>query len=95
MNIYLISYDLMTPGKDYSRLHAHLKSYNGWAKPLESVWLIKSSLEISELRDQIHAFMDYNDKVLVIDITGKAAAWLNLPKDVSDWIKNAYMIPTL
>ncbi len=88
MSTYLVSYDLIRPGKDYTHLLEHLRSYSDWAKPLESVWLLKSGLGIAELRNTIQAHMDSNDKILVVDITGKAAAWDKLPNDVSTWIKN-------
>lgn len=87
MNTYIISYDLIRPGKDYSNLIAHIKSYT-WAKPLESVWLIKSSLTAEQVRNAARAHMDANDKILVIDVTSRAAAWANLPQDVSSWIHN-------
>ena len=87
MHTYLISYDLRSPGKDYTRLHQHLKSYN-WAKPLESLWLIKSSLEIEALRNTIQYYMDINDKILVVDVTKDAAAWDELPNDVVVWMRN-------
>ena len=86
MATYLVSYDLQRPGKDYPKLHEHLRSYAEWAKPLESVWLIKSPLASEPLRDKIRAFMDGNDKILVIDVTRSTAAWYNLPQEVSDWI---------
>lgn len=88
MNTYLISYDLRRPGKDYPTLHEHIKSYGNWAKPLESVWLIKSSRSAEQVRNAIQQHVDGNDKVLVIDVTSRAAAWVNLAKEVSDWIHN-------
>lgn len=86
MNTYLISYDLRQPGRDYSSLHEHIKSYGQWAKPLESVWLIKSSRSVEQVRNAAQQHMDSNDRILVIDVTGRAAAWSNLPSKVSDWI---------
>lgn len=87
MNTYLISYDLIRPGKDYTHLIAHIKSYT-WAHPLESVWLIKSTLTAEQVRNAARSHMDANDKILVIDITSRATAWANLPQDVSTWIHN-------
>ena len=89
MNTYLILYDLIRPDKNYTNLHAHLKSYGLWAKPLESAWLIKSSAGVEQLRNSIQAHMDENDKLLVIDVTSRAAAWNKLPADVGTWIKNS------
>ncbi len=88
MNTYLISYDLIRPGKDYTRLIEYFRSFTYWAKPLESVWLIKSTLGAEQLRNAIQVHMDGNDKILVIDVTKRAAAWNNLPNDVGIWIKN-------
>lgn len=89
MNTYLISYDLIRPDKNYTNLHAHLKSYGLWAKPLESVWLIKSSSGVEQLRNLIQTHMDANDKLIVVDVTSRAAAWNNLPADIGTWIKNS------
>lgn len=89
MHTYLVSYDLIRPGKDYTTLHTNLKSYGTWAKPLESVWLVKSSLGVEQLRNFIQAHMDANDKIFVVEVTGKAAAWRNLSVEISNWIKNS------
>lgn len=89
MNTYLILYDLIRPCKDYTNLHAHLKSYGLWTKPLESAWLIKSSSGVEQLRNSIQVYMDGNDKIFVIDVTSRPAAWNNLPADVGTWIKNS------
>lgn len=87
MNTYLISYDLIrAPEKDYTHLIAHLKGYSKWARPLESVWLVKSPLTAEQVRNAARAHMDANDKMLVVDITKRAAAWVNLSQEVSTWI---------
>lgn len=87
MSVHLVSYDLRTPGKDYTRLHDHLKSYGTWAKPLESFWLIKTDLSAQELRDKVVGYMDANDKVFVVSVGAREAAWKNLPQDVVSWIQ--------
>ncbi len=88
MYTYLISYDLRAPGKNYTDLHNHLKNYSDWAKPLESVWLIRSNSKPSEVRDAARKRMDANDHIFVVDVTKQAAAWFGMPDKVSDWIKN-------
>jgi len=87
MNTILISYDLIKPGKDYTNLWNHLKAYGNWAKPLESVWLIRTDLSAAQIRDAALNHIDQNDKILVVDMTGRASAWNNLQDDVSNWIK--------
>jgi hypothetical protein len=88
MNTLLVSYDLKSPGKDYQKLWDHLKSYNNYLKPLESFWFIKTSLSAKDARDKIKQFMDANDRIIVIKVTGAEAAWNNLGDTASQWIKN-------
>ncbi len=88
MNTLLVSYDLKTPGKDYQKLWDHLKSYSYYCKPLESFWLIKTSLSAEAGRDNIKLFMDLNDRLIVINVTGRETAWSNLAEANSQWIKN-------
>ncbi|KKQ91293.1 MAG: hypothetical protein UT17_C0012G0003 [Candidatus Woesebacteria bacterium GW2011_GWB1_39_10] len=88
MKTYLISYDLIKPetSPEYTRLINLIKTAKFWAKPLESVWLIKSPLGSMEILNQLRTAMDSNDKILVIEITNNWAS-LNLPQQVTEWMK--------
>jgi len=86
LNTLLISYDLKTPGKDYVKLWEHLRSYGNWARPLESVWLLRSSYSTEQVRDSILNYIDKNDKIFIVDVTDRLAAWENLTADVVQWI---------
>lgn len=88
MNTHLVSYDLRQPGRNYDSLHEHLKAYGTWAKPLESLWLIKTELDADSVLQAAKLHVDLNDELLVIDVTGDGAAWRGLDKKVSDWIQN-------
>ena len=88
MNRLLISYDLIAPGKDYEKLYEYLKGFPYWAKPLESLWVVKTSKEYDIVRDEIKDFIDANDKLIVVDITGDAMAWYGLSSEVSQWLLN-------
>ncbi|MCR4279694.1 MAG: CRISPR-associated protein Cas2 [Candidatus Zambryskibacteria bacterium] len=89
MNTYLISYDLGAPEdlQDYSLLTNYIKSYLKWAKPLQSVWLIKTDKTVAQVRDEIKQIVDKNDKVLVVNVSKKGWATLNIAKKVTDWMK--------
>lgn len=79
MKTYLISYDLIRPetSSDYINLINAIKSAGHWAKPLESLWLIKSDLTSVQIRDALMRFIDNNDKLLVIEVTNDwASFWL-------------------
>jgi hypothetical protein len=88
MATHLVSYDLRTPGKNYSGLHKFLKSFGNWAKPLESVWLIHSDTSSEQVRNAIRQHIDANDRLFVVNVTNREAAWVNLPNDVSEWMKS-------
>ena len=90
MNTYLISYDLGLPEtySDYKILTQYIKSYSTWAKPLQSVWLIKTEKTLAQVRDEIRTKVDSNDKILVVDVTKNGWATFNISKEVTDWMKN-------
>jgi hypothetical protein len=73
--------------EDYKRLIDHIKSYGTWAKPLYSVWLVKSSKTASQIRDDLTRYVDSNDKLLVMNVTGTSWASLRLPDAVATWMK--------
>ena len=76
MKRYLISYDLDRPGQDYSRLISEIERLGG-AKILYSEWMLKSASSAVQLRDYLRQFIDANDKLLVVALTGEAA-WTSL-----------------
>lgn len=91
MNVYLISYDLSSPDTvaHYAPLIKFIKSHGTWAKPLLSVWIVKTSKSVSELRNELREFLLPSDKILVIDITSKSwASLINLGPEVIQWMKN-------
>jgi len=92
MNMILVSYDLSAPGRDYPKLQEHLESYGEWAHLLESVWLIKTNSTALQVCQAAEKVVDQNDKIFVIDITNKFAAWNNFDDEVSDWLKSRIRI---
>jgi len=87
MNAILISYDLRSPGRNYGGLYEHLKSYPDYISPLESVWVLKTSSSVEQVRDAVLKYLDTNDGLLVLDITGDAGAWYGLTTTHSKWLK--------
>ena len=88
MSVFLISYDLglIESREIYQSLISYIKSIDAWAKPLQSVWLIKTDKSASEIRDGLKTYLDSNDKVLVIEVK-KHWGSFGLSKDVTDWMK--------
>ena len=76
MGRYLVSYDLDKPGQDYPRIISELERLGG-IKILYSEWIVRVSWTAAELRDHLRNFIDSNDMLLVVALTGEAA-WTTL-----------------
>lgn len=90
MNSLLISYDVPTENSDviYEKIIQRIKQYGFWAKPLESVWIIKTSKTANEVRDELIQFSAPNIKLFVVDVTSSFWASFNISDKVTDWLKN-------
>ena len=84
----LVGYDLIKPGKDYSKLIEHLKSFDGWWHSLDSTWLVRTTKTASALRDELKSYVDANDRVLVMDVSGDNWATVGMTKTANDWLQN-------
>lgn len=90
MKTFLISYDLGVPEthSSYIALSNYLKSlYSSWARPVKSVWIIKSNKNAEQIRDEIKATLDYNDRLIVVEMSENWGTY-NVSKEVTDWMKN-------
>lgn len=88
MNTLLVAYDLSRPGQNYAELIEDLKSMPAWWHHLDSAWLIRTDLTPVEARDRFAAHLDATDELLVIEVSGRAAAWRGFSDRGSTWIKN-------
>lgn len=89
MNKFLVTYDFVGTDEtsaDYERLIEKIKSYSRWGKIQKSVWLIGSTDSATAVRDALWRYMDANDRLFVIRVTG-TAAWQN-SLCPSDWLKS-------
>lgn len=83
---YLISYDLIAPGRDYSALYDAIRGLGAWWHCLESVWIVHHSGSAVEIRDYLQRFTDANDKLFVVEL---ASGWAsqNLNQDCVSWLQ--------
>ncbi|WP_343692651.1 hypothetical protein [Chitinophaga sp.] len=90
MSTFLIGYDLNKKGQDYESLFEGIKelSNNTWWHHLDSTWLIKSDLTAVQVRDHLKQFIDGNDELLVINVTGRESAWRGFNDKGSQWLTN-------
>lgn len=83
----MITYDLLSPGKDYKDLIIEIKKLGIWGKVCESMWIVKTpSLTSVQIRDRLLNCMDNNDRLFVADLVG-VAAWKNTICE-SSWLKD-------
>ena len=90
MSIYLISYDLGVPetSADYQKIKGYIDTFPDWMKPLKSQWFITSRIkDATQIRTELGAITDGNDKILVLNVTGDAWASLHLGTEANDWLK--------
>ena len=75
MNKYIVSYDLLKPGKDYKAIIKAIEDLGG-KRALLSQWIIKSNSTAVAIRDHLRQFIDSNDRLLVNGIgNGTWASW--------------------
>lgn len=75
--LYLISYDLRSPGQNYQKLYDHLASIRA-TRVLESVWLVADITgQAKPIADAVLRLIDANDRLLVAEVTSDTA-WYNL-----------------
>jgi hypothetical protein len=82
--VYVVSYDLRKPGKDYTGLTEQLRYSPRWWHYLASTWLIATEESASQLYNRLAAHLDKNDSILIIEAGNHAQGWL--PKDAWEWI---------
>jgi hypothetical protein len=83
--VFLVTYDLHNPQRDYAPVHAAIKALGAWCHCLESTWLVESSRSVGQIRDEVKAAADSNDTILVLPIGGSWASY-NLPADRVSWL---------
>ncbi len=88
MKTYLISYDLVNKKilDKYLKLIKAIKTYNYWAKPLESLWLIKTNDSSMQITVYLKKFIDQTDRLLVIEVTDDWTCF-NMDLNVVKWMK--------
>lgn len=85
--IIQVNYDLISPGQKYSKIAEYLQGYGTWAKALQSLWFVKTTSSVDQVRDGLLRIVDSNDKVLCVDTTGSNWASYGLPVEITDWLR--------
>jgi hypothetical protein len=86
-HLFLISYDLRQPGKDYMPLYDKIKSLGLYYRPLERTWIVSLSDGTPEtVYNAVRPALDDSDSLFVVDITGRPReGWLG--SRFWEWLK--------
>jgi len=83
----LVGYDLHRPRANYEALEAKLRNLGAWWHHLDSTWFVRTEMTPVQLRDELKTLIDEKDQLLVIDVSGRAAAWYGFAERGSQWMK--------
>lgn len=82
--VYVVTYELKVPGKDYGGLFDALRKSPKWWHYLESTWLIETNEMPNDIWTRLAPHIDRSDRLLIIEARDRCQGWL--PKDAWDWI---------
>jgi hypothetical protein len=77
MAVYMISYDLNAPGKDYKDLYNDIQSLGPWCRYVESTYLVKTNLNIFEVEKRASQHLDGSDRMIICEIVKPIRGWLS------------------
>lgn len=81
--VYLISIEIENLSIKKA-ITLELRSFPAWAKVMKDVWLVKSHLSASEIRDKLKIPMHSGDKVFVMRAS---KGWAYRGVTVGEWIR--------
>ena len=74
MALYLTSYDLLKPGKNYDPLIDAL-TQQGAKRVLLSQWTLNTYCSPKQIRDWARRYMDNNDRILISEINSNRSCY--------------------
>ena len=84
MSVYLITYDLNSPGQKHSKVLEKIKSYGTYCPLSESSYAIVTNSSAKAVYDAFEPLIDENDRLLVIPMHQPYYGFHR--KDVIDWL---------
>lgn len=68
MSVYLITYDLNSPGQNYEKLYETIKSFGECAHYLDSTWFVKTGFSKTQIREKLEVVLDKNDHFFICTV---------------------------
>lgn len=84
--LYMITYDLYRPQQNYAGLFAAIQAEGPALRCLQSVWLLRTNVDINMLQTRLMPNIDGNDRILIVDITHRPRnGWMN--RNIWTWMQ--------
>lgn len=84
MRIVSVNYTLRAPSRDYRLISEGIKSISGsYAYISDSLWLVKTSASVIEVKNYLKQFCKGNDLLFVAEVTDWASS--NVDPDAVIW----------
>lgn len=87
MAVYMVTYDLLQQGQNYSCIIKKLEAYSTHWHVQGSVWIIETAKSAIQIRDELRPCLDRNDKLIVARLEGEAA-WAGYSDNIGEWLKD-------
>ena len=86
--LYIITYDINTTVKDYASLYECIQQLgDSYQHPLESVWVISSERNVTEICNRLRQEMNEKDLLFVAELKKDSAVQGWLSKTFWKWLK--------
>lgn len=82
--IYLVSYDLNRPEKNYERIISAIKTYGDYCPVLKSQWLISSTAIADDIFVHLRQYIDADDVLCICELTDNYAG--QLKEETINWL---------
>jgi len=87
MAAYIVAYDLHEEGQNYECLIEKLEAYPIHWHMQQSVWIIKTDQNASQIRNNLGECLDDDDTLFVGKLSGQAA-WRGYSDKAGKWLKD-------
>lgn len=85
MSVYMISYDLNSPGQNYAKVRESIESLGDWCHFLESTYLVNTTHSGDIVQKVASEHLDGNDRIMISLVVPPIRG--RLSQEEWDWIR--------
>lgn len=90
LKTYVVAYDLLNEGGDYGPFFRAIQAVEAYSRPLESAWIIRSRLPLTDVARGLSASLDQEDRLLIVECNDHAA-WRALMPTTVEWLDHVFI----